>query len=138
VRGQSAHLSLGLERKRRSSSSSRYQAASISGDEDEDQDDEDDDEDDDDDEDPDDDSYEGDSESASLRDRGASDVGDSPGASCAVLIVSFIHSISSPSFTVRSLYDTKVSEASVSKSVISFSCHRPMGLLRPFLQQTLH
>jgi hypothetical protein len=42
--------------------------------------------------------------SVSPQDR-VSDAGESSGGSC-VLIVSFVHS--SPSFTVRSLYDTKV------------------------------
>ena len=74
-------------------------------------DDEDDDDDDDDDdmdlceEDKDDISEQNDSLSISPPDRAISDVGDSSGATCS-LIVSFVHS--SPSFTVRSLYDTKV------------------------------
>jgi hypothetical protein len=92
-----------LGRTRRSSSGSRYQ---VSGDEEEEEEEEDDD---DDLEDDDDESYEEDNtEPSSPRERGASDVGDLSGASCATLIISFIHSISSPSFTVRSLYETKV------------------------------
>jgi hypothetical protein len=91
-----AHSTI-TEQKRRTSSASRGSRPSVSE------------EDDDDeiflDEDDKDDVSWDESVSQSPRDRAVSDMGESFGASCS-LIVSFAHS--SPSFTVRSLYDTKV------------------------------